>query len=66
MEKNELKVYLFEVTRDKNGEDGQPCGRVSPVTVYAFDGDPAPTVEYNKYGTTGATGTSTRTGSRSP
>lgn len=48
-QKQELKVYLFEVTRDKNDEDGQPCGRVSPVAVYAFDGDPAPTVEYNKY-----------------
>ena len=48
-QKEELKVYLFEVTRDKKGEDGQPCGRKSPVAVYAFDGDPAPTVEYNKY-----------------
>lgn len=48
-QKKELKVYLFEVTRDKKGEDGQPCGRESPVATYAFIGDPAPAVEYNKY-----------------
>lgn len=49
-QKKELKVYLFEVTRDKKAEAGQPpCGRESRVAEYAFDGDPAPTVEYNKY-----------------
>lgn len=56
-QKEELKVYLFEVTRDKKAEEGQPpCGRESPVAVYAFDGDPAPTVEYNKYWDHGCAG----------
>ena len=48
-QKKELKVYLFEVTRDAKSEDGQPCGRKAAVDVYAFDGDPAPTVECNRY-----------------
>lgn len=48
-QKEELKVYLFEVTTDAKDETGQPCGRGAAVKVYAFDGDPAPTVEYNKY-----------------
>lgn len=48
-QKEGLKVYLFEVTRDAKDETGQPCGRGAAVKVYAFDGDPAPTVEYNKY-----------------
>lgn len=49
MEKNELKVYLFEVTRDIKGEDELHHGRESTVAEYAFTGDPAPTVEYNRY-----------------
>ena len=50
MEKEELKVYLFEVTRDKKAEEGQPpCGRESPVAEYAFTGDPKPRVDYNRY-----------------
>ena len=48
-QKDELKVYLFEVTGDAKDETGQPCGRGAAVKVYAFDGDPAPAVEYNKY-----------------
>lgn len=56
-QKKELKVYLFEVTRDKETEEGQPpCGRESPVAGYAFEGDPAPTVEYNKYWERGGDG----------
>lgn len=55
-QKDELEVYLFEVTRDKKGEDGQPRGRGAAVAVYAFTGDPAPTVEYNKYWDLGCDG----------
>lgn len=50
MEKNELKVYLFEVTRDRKNEDGSKAeGRETVFAAYAFEGDPAPYVDYGEY-----------------
>ena len=49
-QKNELKVYKFEVTRLKKNEDGTVSGeRETTVCGYAFEGDPSPRVDYNRY-----------------
>jgi len=49
-QKNELKVYKFEVTRLKKNEDGTVSDeRETTVCEYAFEGDPSPRVEYNCY-----------------
>ena len=49
-QKNELKVYKFEVTRLKKNEDGTVSGeRETTVCGYALEGDPSPRVAYNHY-----------------
>ena len=49
-QKNELKVYKFEVTRLKKNEDGTVSGeRETTACGYAFGGDPSPRVDYNHY-----------------
>lgn len=49
-QKNELKVYKFEVTSLKKNEDGTISGeRETTACGYAFHGDPSPRVEYNRY-----------------
>lgn len=48
--KQELKVYLFEATQDNVNEDGSKAeGRETFYKRYAFEGDPAPYVDYGKY-----------------
>lgn len=48
--KDELKVYKFEATRLRKNEDGTVSDeRQTPVCGYAFEGDPSPRVEYNRY-----------------
>lgn len=48
--KEELKVYKFEVTGLRKNEDGTVSGeRETLACVYAFEGDPSPRVEYNRY-----------------
>lgn len=48
--KEELKVYKFEVTGLRKNEDGTASGeRETLACVYAFEGDPSPRVEYNRY-----------------
>ena len=48
--KDELKVYLFEATRNKKNEDGTVSAeRETFVAGYAFEGDPKPHVDYNRY-----------------
>lgn len=50
MEKNELKVYLFEGTCNKKNEDGTVSAeRETIFQTYAFVGDPKPRVDYNRY-----------------
>ena len=50
MEKNELMVYLFEGTRNKKNEDGTISKeRETFFQTYAFEGDPKPRVDYNRY-----------------
>lgn len=49
-QKNELKVYKFEVTRLKKNEDGTVSGEIETIACgYAFEGDPSPYIEYNHY-----------------
>ena len=49
-QKQELKVYLFEGTRNKKNEDGTVSAeRETFVACYAFEGDPKPHVDYNRY-----------------
>ena len=48
--KEELKVYKFEATRLKKNEDGTVSDELETVACgYAFEGDPSPRVEYNRY-----------------
>lgn len=48
--KEELKVYKFEVTCLKKNEDGTVSGELETIVCgYAFEGDPSPRVEYNRY-----------------
>lgn len=50
MEKNELMVYKFEATRLKKNEDGTVSGELEAIACgYAFEGDPSPRVDYNRY-----------------
>jgi hypothetical protein len=50
MEQNKLKVYLFEGTRNKKNEDGTVSAeRETFFQSYAFEGDPKPRVDYNRY-----------------
>jgi len=50
MENNELKVYLFEGACNKKNEDGTISDeRETLACMYAFEGDPSPRVEYNRY-----------------
>lgn len=47
---NKLKVYKFEVTRLKKNEDGTVSDeRETLACGYAFEGDPSPRVDYNRY-----------------
>lgn len=49
-QKNELKVYKFEATCLKKNEDGTVSDeRFALVCAYAFDGNPSPRIEYNRY-----------------
>lgn len=49
-QKEELKVYLFEGTRNKKNEDGTVSAeRETFFQVYAFAGDPKPRIDYNRY-----------------
>lgn len=49
-QKNELKVYKFEVTYLKKNEDGTVSDERRPLACgYAFEGDPSPRVAYNHY-----------------
>lgn len=49
-QKNELKVYKFEVTSLKKNEDGTVSDERETVACgYAFEGDPSPRIEYNRY-----------------
>lgn len=47
---NELKVYKFEATHLKKNEDGTVSDEREAIACgYAFEGDPSPRVEYNRY-----------------
>ena len=49
-QKNELKVYKFEATCLKKNEDGTVSEeRETLACGYAFEGDPSPRVDYNRY-----------------
>lgn len=49
-QKNELHVYKFEATRLKKNEDGTISDEIETFACgYAFDGDPSPRIEYNRY-----------------
>lgn len=49
-QKNKLKVYKFETTRLKKNEDGTVSDeRETLACGYAFEGDPSPRVDYNRY-----------------
>lgn len=49
-QKNELKVYKFEVTRLKKNEDGTVSDELETIACeYSFEGDPSPRIEYNCY-----------------
>ena len=48
--KEELKVYKFEVTCLKENKDGTVSDeRKTSACGYAFEGDPSPRVDYNRY-----------------
>jgi hypothetical protein len=51
MEQNkELMVYKFEATRLKKNEDGTVSDEIETIACgYAFEGDPSPRIEYNRY-----------------
>jgi hypothetical protein len=51
MEQNkELMVYKFEATRLKKNEDGTVSDEIETLACgYAFEGDPSPRIEYNRY-----------------
>jgi hypothetical protein len=49
-QKKELKVYKFEATCLKKNEDGEISDeRETCFHAYAFDGNPSPRVDYNRY-----------------
>lgn len=49
-QKKELYVYKFEATRLKKNEDGAVTDeRETFACGYAFEGDPSPRVDYNRY-----------------
>jgi hypothetical protein len=49
-QKNKLKVYKFEATRLKKNEDGTVSDEIETFACgYAFEGDPSPRVDYNRY-----------------
>lgn len=56
-QKKELYVYKFEATRLKKNEDGTVSDEREPlVCIYAFDGDPSPRIDYNRYWELGSGG----------
>lgn len=49
-QKKELYVYKFEATRLKKNEDGTVSDEREPLfCMYAFEGDPSPRIEYNRF-----------------